>query len=120
MAKFGELLRKLRAEKGITLRELSDNSDIDVSYLSRVERGSIPPPQKEELLASIIQGIQATNYEAQQLRDQAAIDNEKFPKDVAGRMKEMVGVPLLLRSVANKKLTAEQLKKISDHINENY
>ncbi|MGA2624795.1 MAG: helix-turn-helix transcriptional regulator [Bacteroidota bacterium] len=118
--RFGQLLRDLRAQRGITLRQLAGDSDIDVSYLSRVERESIPPPQKEELLEAIIAAISASEEEARQLRDYAALDNENFPKDIAGKMKEMVGIPLLLRSVANKRLSAEDIEKITRYINDNY
>lgn len=117
---FGQMLRDLRAKKGVTLRELGLNSDIDVAYLSRIERETLQPPQKESLLDKIIEGLGASTDEGQRLKDQAAIDNEKFPKDIAEGVRKIVGIPTLLRSVTNKKLTAEQIKKITEFINENY
>ena len=120
MQKFGVMLREMRAKNAITLRELSMVSDVDLGYLSRLERGSVPPPQKNELLESIITGVRATQEEAQSLRDQADQDNKAFPRDIADRMKEMEGVPLLLRTVANKELSKEELEKITEYIKEHY
>ncbi len=118
--KYGEMLRELRTQKGITLRELANNSDIDVAYLSRVERCTIPPPQKSELINAINDGIGATIEEKKNLADQASIDNEQFPKDIAKDIKDIVGIPLLLRTVANKKMTEEQIRKVTAFINERY
>ena len=118
--KFGEILRGMRAEKAITLRELSLLTDIDVGYLSRVERCSLPPPQKPDLLDAIVKGIGATGEEEQRLRDQAATDNDAIPEDVRDKVREMIGVPLLLRTVANKGLSAKELENIAKYIDENY
>lgn len=38
---FGSRLRKLRQEKGMTMQELADLSNIEYSQLSRIERGII-------------------------------------------------------------------------------
>jgi len=118
--KFGEILRGLRAEKAITLRDLSVVSDIDVGYLSRIERCSLPAPQKPELLDAIVKGVRATEEEERLLRDQAAADNDTFPSDVRDKVREMIGIPLLLRTVANKGLSAEEIEKIARYIDENY
>jgi len=118
--KYGEMLRNLRVEKEITLRELASNSDIDVAYLSRVERCTIPPPQKDELLDAINDAIDATEAEGRALKDQAAVDNKVFPPDIADKIGKMEGIPLLLRTVANKKLTAEEIRKVTDFINSRY
>jgi len=47
---YGEMLRSKRIEREMTLRDLSSRTDIDVAYISRVERETINPPQDEELL----------------------------------------------------------------------
>ena len=114
------MLRTKRVEKQITLRDLSFRTDIDVAYLSRVERETIAPPSKEDLLESINEALELSSEEGKTLIDQASMDNEKFPKDIAGAVKEMVGIPLLLRSMANKKLNEDQIRKITSFINDNY
>jgi len=39
--KFGTNLRKLRKEKGMSMQELADISDVEYSQISRIERGLI-------------------------------------------------------------------------------
>lgn len=43
---FGELIRRLREEKGISLREMSASIDYDQSSLSKVERGEMLAPSR--------------------------------------------------------------------------
>lgn len=117
---YGEMLRNIRLEREITLRELALKSDIDVGYLSRVERGTIPPPQKEELLDAINEALELRKEEARKLKDQAALDNKQFPKDVAQNLDKVVGIPMLLRTVANKKLSADEIKKVTEYINKQF
>jgi len=39
--KFGNNLRKLRKERGMSMQELADLSDVEYSQISRIERGII-------------------------------------------------------------------------------
>jgi transcriptional regulator with XRE-family HTH domain len=117
---YGQILREIRTKKDITLRELALRSDIDVAYLSRVERESILPPQKEELLDAINEALELESKLAKELKDQSMLDNQMLPKDIAEKMKSMEGVPMLLRTVANKKLDGDQIKKLTNFINERY
>ena len=43
---FGEYIRRLRIEKGLTIRELSHNVDLDQSTMSKIERNEVAPPQR--------------------------------------------------------------------------
>ena len=47
---YGATLRSIRLEKEMNLRDLALRTDIDIAYLSRVERETINPPQDEQLL----------------------------------------------------------------------
>lgn len=49
MNTFGENLRKLRKEKGLTVRKLSELSGVAHSYLSQVETGKRGVPKVETL-----------------------------------------------------------------------
>lgn len=49
MSIFGEKLRKLRKEKGLSIRKLSDLSGVAHSYLSQVETGKRGVPKVETL-----------------------------------------------------------------------
>ncbi|MCF2627614.1 helix-turn-helix domain-containing protein [Fusobacterium mortiferum] len=50
---FGELLNKLRVEKGMTLRELSEATEINFSFINKVEKGLVPA--SENFLEKIIE-----------------------------------------------------------------
>jgi transcriptional regulator with XRE-family HTH domain len=41
LLKFGENLKKIRIEKGITQAQLAIDCDVDVSVISRIERGVV-------------------------------------------------------------------------------
>lgn len=117
---YGSKIRQIRVEKEMTLRELSTRSDIDNAYLSRVERETIKPPQDVELLDAINSALELEENQAQELKDQAAVDNEKFPTDIANQINKVDGFPLFLRTVSNKKLTNEELQELIKFINERY
>ena len=58
---LGEVLRELRVESHLTLRQLSLRSDISLGYLSEIERG-----QKEassEVLASLANALRVPLYQ---------------------------------------------------------
>lgn len=53
---LGEVLRELRVESGLTLRQLSTKASVSLGYISEIERG-----QKElssEFMASIANALQ--------------------------------------------------------------
>ena len=43
MQKFGEKLRTLRTQRGLTTRELGNMLDVDQSYITRMENGKRHP-----------------------------------------------------------------------------
>jgi transcriptional regulator with XRE-family HTH domain len=45
MTPFGATLRQLRETREIGLRELARRLDVDPSYLSKIERRTLPPPR---------------------------------------------------------------------------
>ena len=56
MASFGETVRKLRQERRqkdrrFSLRQFADAVGMSATYLSKVERGELPPPAEEKIRA---------------------------------------------------------------------
>ena len=64
---FGKLLRSLRLESGIGLRELSRLIEKSPGYLSDVESGNVPPPSEE----TIVQIANALNVDKKTLLNAA-------------------------------------------------
>ena len=58
---IGSVLRRLRTERGATLRELSESSRISVPYLSEIERGR--KEGSSEILAALCRVLDVTERE---------------------------------------------------------
>lgn len=55
MKTFGETIREAREAKGLFLREVAATLDVDVSFLSRIEKGTKRPTRAQVLqLATIL------------------------------------------------------------------
>jgi transcriptional regulator with XRE-family HTH domain len=52
---IGNVFRRLRRERGITLRELAERAQVSVPYLSEIERGRKEP--SSEILAAICRAL---------------------------------------------------------------
>ena len=113
---YGEMLRSMRIKKEVTLRELSAKSGVDVAYISRVERETIKPPQNEEILDSLNVALELDEKMSAEMKIQAAIDNKMIPDDIVA----IKGIPLFIKTVARKRLSERQLRKIIDFINKEY
>ena len=50
-SRFGAHLRKLRVQRGIGLRKMAMIIGISPTYLSKIERGEMPPPAEEQVVA---------------------------------------------------------------------
>jgi HTH-type transcriptional regulator, competence development regulator len=70
-AALGFLLRNLREERGLSLRELAQLADIDHAYVHRLETGAKESPS-EEVLSRLIRALKAPKREADMLRYLAA------------------------------------------------
>lgn len=46
-ATFGETIRKLRLEKGLSQLQIADRVGIDVTYLSKIENDRVPAPAED-------------------------------------------------------------------------
>jgi len=55
MKTFGETIREARESKGLLLREVSAGLDVDLSFLSRIEKGTKRPTREQVVqLATIL------------------------------------------------------------------
>ncbi|HEY0693693.1 MAG TPA: helix-turn-helix transcriptional regulator [Kribbella sp.] len=66
---IGNVFRRLRRERGITLRELAELAQVSVPYLSEIERGRKEP--SSEILAAI---CRALGLELAELLDEVQFD----------------------------------------------
>ena len=66
-AALGFLLRNLREERGLSLRELAQLADIDHAYIYRLETGDKECPSTD-VLAKLTKALKAGKREAEMLR----------------------------------------------------
>lgn len=62
---FGELVRRVRTERGLALREVSAKVDLDQSTLSKIERNELPAPQR---IIRPLSELLETGYRALQIK----------------------------------------------------
>jgi transcriptional regulator with XRE-family HTH domain len=68
---LGHLLRELRDDRRLTLREMGQLADLDHAYVHRLETGAKESPS-EEVLARLAKALKAPKREAEMLRYLAA------------------------------------------------
>ncbi|WP_456272647.1 helix-turn-helix domain-containing protein [Bacillus sp. AK031] len=81
MTEFGENLRRLRKEKGFTIRKLSELSGIANSYISQVETGKRGIP-KIDTLEKIANGLSITSLELLQLAGYISVEKVGYKEEI--------------------------------------
>ena len=122
-ATFGQLLKKLRLEKArVGLRAFAELIEMAPSNLSNIERDRIPPPAGREIIDRICDalGLSKRDKARSRLFDLSARARQGIPADVADIIKEKPGVPVLVRSVANKRLSEKKLRELADYVKKFY
>lgn len=120
---FGGLLKKLRLEEAnIGLREFAGLINMKPSNLSNIERDRIPPPASRKAIDNLCDalGLTKTDPRRERLFDLAAKAKNRIPADIAETVKKQPGVPVLVRTVANKQLSEKKLKELAEYIKKFY
>jgi len=119
---FGDYLKELRLEARIGLREFARLIDMKPSNFSNIERGKVAPPATKKTLDVICDtlGLGKSSEERIRLIDLAAADSKRIPVDIAQSVKEFKGIPVLVRTIANKQLSEKKLRELTKYIQENY
>jgi transcriptional regulator with XRE-family HTH domain len=111
---FGDFVRNTRVRNNITGRDASSAAGILPSNLSKIEHGVLTPPRdpaKVKALAVAI-GIQPDSEDAKRFFDLAAEATDSVPVDIKELLSSDTAMPLLLRTIGNRRLTAEEIRKI--------
>lgn len=112
---FGKFLKNQLIIKDMSLRELSRKTGIDASNLSKMERGKIYPPKKKETLDNMAKALNLNKEEKQKMIDLAYLVNGMIPPDTM-QLTKNDAIPLLLRAIGNRLLTAEETEKLAEII----
>lgn len=123
MSEFGEFLRSERLEKGLGLRKFSGHVGLEPAYISRMERGKVLPPKDQETLKIFaeILGFEENSDKYIALFDLAARGRgTHVPADVEAALESPELIPVLLRTISDKKVSKEDLAELVEYIKENY
>lgn len=97
-ATVGPLLKRLRIEKRITLRDFAERLDLDPGNYSRVERGVFAPPEREKL-ELILQELEVDKVEQEAILDRADADRGMLPSDLQRDEILVRELPVLFRAI---------------------
>jgi transcriptional regulator with XRE-family HTH domain len=120
---FGQLLKKLRIKEAkIGLRAFAGMINMKPSNLSNVETGRIAPPASSEAIKTICDalGLSSNDPRREKLFDLAAKAGKRIPADIADTVKQQKGIPVLVRTVANKQLSEKKLRELAEYIKKFY
>ena len=115
---FGELIKEKRLRQGISLRQFSRLVGFDAGNWSKVERGLLNPPRREETLKKIakILGIKTGSEAWKEMKDKAHIDAGRIPQDVLSDTKLVDSLPMFFRTFRNAKPTPKELNQLIEII----
>jgi len=115
---FGEYFKSLRIKKGLTLRGFCMKFNYDPGNISRLERGLASPPKDVTALKEYAKnlGIKEGTTEWHTFVDLASSDAGVIPGDIRSDEEMLKKMPILFRTVRNKKITEEDLSKLIEKI----
>ena len=113
-AKFGAFIRDRRIALGLSAREIATASGIQPSNLSRMEHGTLAPAKDDSRLRDLAIALALIDSDEDfiQFSDLAAKATGSMPLDIKEIISQDEAVPLLLRSIAGRKLTKKKIAAI--------
>lgn len=110
---FGAFFRQLRIDSGLSLGKFSKAVQYDVSNLSKIERGLIPPPPSNIQLRLWLRelGIDKNNDNYLKFLTLASLTRAEFPDGVA-KKDILQFLPAFYRAMGNKYEDKEKYRKL--------
>ncbi|NQT39877.1 MAG: helix-turn-helix transcriptional regulator [Planctomycetes bacterium] len=115
---FGDLLKRLRIERKLTLRQFCHQSGFDPGNYSRLERGVFSPPQDRQKLEQYAKALALSPGGGDWLEffDTAAASRGEIPQDLLADEEVVKKLPVLFRTLRAKPVSAEKLDELVDQI----
>ena len=112
---FAELVKRIRSERRLGLREFCVTAQCDPSNWSKVERGLLAPPQDEATLTRVASALKIAQGSAQweSLVDAAKIGAGRIPDYVMEDSELVRKLPLFFRTISGKKPSRADLEKLA-------
>ncbi len=117
-SKFGSMLKRIRLQKRMTLREFCLKNGFDPGNYSRIERGLFPPPESHELVERYAKalGLKPGSDDWLELFDVAAAERGRIPEDIMSDEAVVDKLPVFFRTMRGKQLSPEQLDDLIERI----
>ena len=115
---FGDLLRKLRTDRKVTLRAFCLKNAFDPGNFSRIERGLFPAPQSQEILKKYAGAfeLEPGSDEWLEFFDAAAVSKGQIPPDLLSDAEVVEKLPVLFRTLRGKPVPPEKLDELVEII----
>jgi transcriptional regulator with XRE-family HTH domain len=115
---FGAILKRMRAERGLTLRDFCLKNGLDPGNYSRLERGLYPPPENHEGVEKYANALQLQPGSAEwlELFDVAAAERGRFPDDLMSDEAVVDKLPVLFRTLRAQPVPPEKLDELVERI----
>jgi transcriptional regulator with XRE-family HTH domain len=115
---FAKLLKRLRAERNLTLREFCLRNGLDPGNWSRLERGLYPPPQNRETLEKYATALQLTPGTDEWLEffDVAAAARGEIPADLMSDANLVERLPVLFRTLRGQPVSSDKLDELIEKV----
>ena len=113
-ATFGGFVKSIRLANGISARDASQGAGMLPSNFSKLEHGALSPTKdasKQRGLAGAI-GIKIGTADETRFFDLAAKAAKSIPIDLAEIISKEDAVPLLLRTIGNKRLSKSDIERL--------
>ncbi len=116
--KFGPMLKRIRLQRGLTLREFCLTNGFDPGNYSRLERGLFPPPESRDLLERYANalGIAPGSDEWLEFFDLAALERGRIPEDLMSETEIVDKLPVLFRTMRARQVSPAQLDELLEKI----
>jgi len=82
---FGERLRQMRKERGLTLRKLADEAGVDFTYLSKIENSRVPYTPAAETIRDLARILKVDSLELLTLANKLPKELEPLRANVQAR-----------------------------------
>ena len=117
---FGEFLRELRIKAGFGLRVFAKKIDMQPSNLSILENGRTHPPRDKTIQLKIANalGLKKKSKEWGKFFDLAVEDIDRIPADIVSDNNLRDYLPVMMRTVAESRLSAKEIKELIKRIKE--
>ncbi len=115
---FGALLKQLRIDRKLTLREFCHRNGFDPGNYSRLERGVFNPPQDRQKLEQYAKALGLCPGEDDWLEffDTAAASRGEIPEDLLSDDEVVRKLPILFRTLRAKPVSPDNLDELVDRI----